>query len=150
MISSPLRVFLLTPLPLITLRAPIMRTRNARVHIRVYFYYNILIAPCQYEIEKTFEHFYKLAACRALHEKTERGQLAPRCRLCDLFRLNDPDRDRAICPCPSMTIRQVLRRIATFRKATFGDKIRKTPENLKSTLDFRGFFKTTSENATFL
>ena len=46
--------------------------------------------------------------------KTERGQLAPRYRFCDLFRLNDPDRDRAICPCPSMTIRQVLRRIAAF------------------------------------
>ena len=115
MISSPLRVFLLTPLPLITLRAPIMRTRNARVHIRVYFYYNILIAPCQYEIEKTFEHFFAKPPPAALYtKKTERGQLAPRCRFCDLFRLNDPDRDRAICPCPSMTIRQVLRRIAAF------------------------------------
>lgn len=115
MISSPLRVFLLTPLPLITLRAPIMRTRDARVHIRVYFYYNILIAPCQYEIEKTFEHFFAKPPPAALcTQKTERGHPAPRCRLCDLFRLNDPDRNRAICPCPSMTIRQVLRRIAAF------------------------------------
>ena len=51
---------------------------------------------------------------RFAHKKTERGQLAPRCRFCDLFRLNDPDRDRAIGPCPSMTIRQVLHRIAAF------------------------------------
>lgn len=115
MISSPLRVFLLTPLPLITLRAPNMRTQNARVHIRVYFYYNILNAPCQYEIEKTFKHFLKSRRRqRFARTKTERGQLAPRCRFCDLFRLNDPDRDCAICPCPSMTIRQVLRRIAAF------------------------------------
>ena len=66
------------------------------------------------KLKKLSSIFRKAAACRALHEKTERGQLAPRCRFCDLFRLNDPDRDRAICPCPSMTIRQVLRRIAAF------------------------------------
>ena len=46
-----------------------MRTQNARVHIRVYFYYNILIAPCQYEIEKTFEHFFAKPPPAALYTK---------------------------------------------------------------------------------